>query len=113
MPASVCSKLNIEPQNSVVHIVQLDRNKVQFLGEINSVTIRLSIDPRVVQRIDILIADILEFYDLILSIDWSEKLHGYISTDWSHMWLPYNGKANKIRIDQEKHLTHTVTEFEE
>ena len=28
MPASVCSKLNIEPQNSAIHIVQLDRTKV-------------------------------------------------------------------------------------
>ena len=45
MPASVCSKLNIEPQKSSIHIVQLDRTKVQVLGEINSVTIRLSADP--------------------------------------------------------------------
>ena len=83
------------------------------MGEINSVTIRLSADPRVVQRIDILIADIPEFYGLILSRDWFEKLHGYISTDWSHMWLPYKGKPNQIRIDREKHMTHTVTEFEQ
>lgn len=113
MPASVCSKLNIEPKKSAIHIVQLDRTKVQVVGEINSVTIRLSADPRVVQRIDILIADIPEFYGLILSRDWSEKLHGYISTDWSHMWLPYKGKPNQIRIDREKHMTHTVTEFEQ
>lgn len=29
------------------------------------------------------------------------------------MWLIYNGKPNQIRIDHEKHLTHTVTKFEE
>ena len=69
MPASVCSKLNIKPQKSAIHIVQLDRTKVRVLGEINSVTIRLSADPRVVQRIDILIADIPKFYGLILSRD--------------------------------------------
>ena len=91
--------------------MQLDRTKVQVLGEINSVTIRLSADPRVVQRIHILIANIPEFYGLILSRDWSEKLHGYISTDWSHMWLPYKGKPNQIKIDREKHMTHTVTGF--
>jgi len=99
MPASVCSKLNIEPQKSAIHIVQLDRTKVQVLGEINSVTIRLSADPRVVQRIDILIVDIPEFYGLILSRYRSEKLHGYISTNWSHMWLPYKGNPNQIKID--------------
>lgn len=70
-------------------------------------------NPRVVQRIDILIVDIPEFYGLILSRDWSEKLHGYISTDWSHMWLPYKGKPNQIKIDWEKHMTHTITEFEQ
>jgi len=113
MSASVFSKLNIEPEKSGVHIVQLYWTKVQVLGEINAVTIRLSTDPRVVQIIDILIADIPEFYGLILSRDWSEKLHGYISTNWSHMWLPYNGKPNQIRIDHENVLTHTVTEFEE
>ena len=71
MPALVCSKLNIEPQKYAVHIVQLYRTKVQVLGEINTVTIRLSADLRVVQRIDILIVDIPEFYGLILHRDWS------------------------------------------
>lgn len=113
MRASVCSKLNIEPQKSSIHIVQLDRTKVQVLGEINLLTIRLSADPRVVQEIGILIADIPEFYGFILSRDWSENLHGYISTDWSHMWLPYKGKPNQIKIDWEKHMTHTITEFEQ
>ena len=86
---------------------------MKILGEINSVTIRLSADPKVVQRIDILIADIPEFYGLILSRDWSKKIHGYISTDWSHIWLPYKGKPNQIKIDREKHMTHTVTEIEQ
>ena len=70
-----------------------------MVGEINSVTIRLASDPRIVQRIDILIADIPEFYGLILSRDWSAKLNGYISTDYSHMWLPYKGKPNQIKIE--------------
>jgi len=29
------------------------------------------------------------------------------------MWLPYKGKPNQIKIDREKHMTHTVTEFEQ
>ena len=33
MPTSVYAKLNIEPQKSAVHIVQLDRYKVQFVGK--------------------------------------------------------------------------------
>lgn len=78
---SICAKLNFQPQKSVVHIVQLDQSQVEVIGELNQVTIRLSSNPKVCQVIDILVADILEFYGLILSRDWSEKLHGYFATD--------------------------------
>jgi ribonuclease HI len=48
---------------------------------------------------------------LFLSRDWSEQLHGYFSTDWSHLWLPENGQPNKIRINRERYLKHTVTDL--
>ena len=48
---------------------------------------------------DILVADIPKFFGLILSRDWFEKIHGYFVTDWSHMWLPYNGKPNHIKVE--------------
>jgi hydroxymethylpyrimidine pyrophosphatase-like HAD family hydrolase len=53
--------------------------------------------------------DILEFYGLFLSRDWSKHLHGYFSTDWSHLWLPENGQPNKIKINRERYLKHIVT----
>jgi len=76
------------------------------------VTIRLSSNPKVCQVIDILVADIPEFYGLILSRDWSKKLHGYFTTNWSHMWLPYNGKPNQIKVERERHQKYIVTELE-
>lgn len=69
MPRTMCTKLNITPQKFVVHIVQLDRTKVEVLGEISSVSIRISSNPKVSQIIDILVVDIPEFYGLILSRD--------------------------------------------
>jgi len=99
LPTSICPKLNVQPQKSVVRIVQLDRLQVEVIGELNQVTIRLSSNPKVCQVINILVADILEFYGLILSKDWLEKLHGYFATDWSHMWLPYNGKTNQMKVE--------------
>eukprot|EP00253_Pinus_taeda_P011398 PITA_11398 len=84
-------------------MVQLDRSQVEVIGEINQVTIRLSSNPKVCQVINILVADIPEFYGLILSRDWSENLHGYFSTDWSHMWLPYNGSYSNQIIDEDHH----------
>ena len=60
-PKSICAQLNVQPQKSIVRIVQLDRSQVEVIGELNQVTIRLSSNPKVCQVIDILVADIPEF----------------------------------------------------
>lgn len=112
IPKGICTELNITPQKYTIHIVQLDRTKVEVLGEIASVSIRLSSHPKDSQIIDILVADIPKFYGLILSRDWSEKLHGYFETDWSHMWLPHNSKPNQIRVDRKKFMKYTIIELE-
>jgi len=109
LPKSICTKLNVQPQKSVVHIVQLDQSQVEVIGELNQVTIRLSSNPKVCQVIDILVANIPKLYGLILKRDWLEKLHGYFATDWSHMWLPYNGKPNQIKVERERHQKYIVT----
>jgi hypothetical protein len=72
----------------------------------------LSSNSKVFQIIDIIVADIPYAYGLILSRDWSEKLHGYFSTHWSHLWLPYNEKPNQIRVNREKHMKHNVTDLD-
>ncbi len=50
-------------------------------------------------------------YGLFLSRDWSKKLNGFFATDWSHLWLPYEGHPNKIRIDREIYMKYTVTQI--
>ena len=72
-------------------VIQLDRTTVKVIGEMEDVLIRLSTDERVCQYMDIVVADILDAYGLVLSRDWSAKLEGYFASDWSHMWLPYKG----------------------
>jgi hypothetical protein len=99
-------------KSSSIQIVQLDRTRVKVLGELKDVFIRLSSNPKVHQTIDIIVVDIPKAYGLLLSKDWSEKLHGYFSTDWSHLWLPYNGKPNQIKVDHEKHMKHIVTDID-
>lgn len=113
MPCFVYLNLNIAPQNSTLHIVQLDRTKFKVLGEMNYVLIRLAFNSKFHQVIDILVDDIPDFYSLILSGDWWEKLHGYFATNWSHLWLPYNGSPNKIWFELEKHMKYSVTNFDD
>ena len=76
-----------------------------------NILIRLSIDSYVHQTTDILVADIPEAYGLLLSRDWSSQLNDYFTTDWSHLWLPYNEKPNQIQVKRERYVKHTVTEL--
>ena len=46
-----------------------------------------------------------------MSRDWSAKLNGYFATDWSHLWLPFKGQPNKIKVDRERYMKHTVTDL--
>jgi hypothetical protein len=108
MPLSICQKINAEVQPSNLKIIQLDRRNVKVIGELKDVFVRLSLNPKVHQIIDIIVFDIPKVYGFFLSRDWYEQLHGYFSTDWSHLWLLENGHPNKIRINRERYLKHTV-----
>jgi hypothetical protein len=77
---------------------QLDRSNVKVIGELKDVLIRVASNPKVYQIIDIIVVDIPESYGLFLSRDWSQKLQGYFSTYWSHLWLPWNGQKTKFML---------------
>ena len=112
MPLSVCKRINGQPIPSPSQIIQLDRSVVKVIGEMKDVLIRLSADPRVFQFIDIMVVDIPETYGLILSRDWSTKLNGYFTIDWTHVWLPYQSVQNQINMLREPHMKHNVTQLE-
>jgi hypothetical protein len=111
MPWFVCQNINVEVQPSTLKLIHLDRTSVKVIGELRNVLIRLSSNPKVHQVIDIIVVDIPEVYGLFLSRDWSEQLHGYFVMDWSHLWLPENGKTNRIKVNHERYLKFTVTDL--
>jgi hypothetical protein len=84
----VCQKINAEVKPYDLKIIQLDRTNVKVIGELKNVLIRLSSNPKVHQVIDIIVVDVPKVYGLFLSRYWSEQLHDYFATDWSHLWLP-------------------------
>ena len=89
----------------------MDRTNVNVIGEMEDVLIRLSSNDKVCQFIEVVVADIPEAYGLVLSRDWSEKLSGYFASNWSHLWLPYKGRPNQIKVLREPHMKHNVTQF--
>ena len=54
---------------SKTKIIQLDKSHVKVFGELKDVLIRLSSNSKVHQSIDIISVDILETYEVIISID--------------------------------------------
>ena len=48
--------------------------------------------------IDVIIVDIPKEYRVILGRDWSDKLNKYFATYWYHLWLPFKGQPNKIKV---------------
>jgi hypothetical protein len=70
-------------------------------GELKIVLIRMYSNPKIHQTIDIIVVDIPDTYGILLRRDSSATLKGYFSTDWSHLWIPYNGNPNQIRIVRE------------
>ena len=112
MPLSVYMKINGQPKPSTWKVIQLDTTNVKVIGEMEDVLIRLSSNDKVCQFIDIVVADIPEAYGLVLSRDWSTKLNGYFASDWSHLWLPYKGSLNQIKVLREPHMKHNVTQLE-
>ena len=108
-PLSICRRINGKYIPSDSHITQLDRTNVRVLGEMKDVLIRLASNLSIFQIIDIVVADILDAYGLFLIMDWSQKLNGFFTTDWSTLRFPKNGKSNQIKIGREIYLKHTVT----
>ena len=112
MPLSVCKKINGQPKPSTWQVLQLDRTTVKVIGEMEDVLIRLFVDERVCQYIDIVVADIPDAYGLVLSRDWSVRLDGYFASNWSHLWLPHTGSPNQIKVVREPQMKYNVTQLE-
>ena len=94
----MCKKINVEPQIWKTEIIQLDRSNVKVMGELKDVLIHLASNSKVHQTIGIIVVDIPEAYGVILSRDWSNKINNYFVIYLSHLWLPYKGQLNKIKV---------------
>ena len=68
-------------------------------------------NPKIHHTIDIIVVEIPDNYGMLLSRDWFVMLKAYFPIDWSHLWIPYNGKLNQIKIDREGYMKHMVTDL--
>lgn len=111
MPLTIFKALGIVPTPSRRKVTQLDKTEVNIVGEINWIPMQIAVDPRVQQVIYIQVVDILATYRIILGWDFIQALNGCAATDFSHLWLPWKGLPNYIRIDQEPHMNFMIIEY--
>ena len=98
MPLEVCKNINGQPESTPWEVTQLDSTGVKVVGEMKNVLIHFSANNKICQFIDIMVDDILGGYGLILNRDWSARLKGHFTLDWSHLLLPLKGTPNQIKF---------------
>lgn len=91
----------------------MDRTEVPVIGELNNIHMQLSSNPRIQHFIDIFVVDIPDGYGMVLGRDWTRRLNGFFATDFSHIWLPWKGIPNQIRIESTPRLKLMITEYGE
>lgn len=93
---SVAKKINSKWDKADAYIIHLDGSRVQATRELKNDVIHLSSDQQVQKCINIMIVDMREGYNVLLSKEYLMKVQGNFATDWSHLWLPYKGEYNHI-----------------
>ena len=84
---------------------------VKVMGELKDVLIHLASKPKFHQTIDIIVFYIPKAYGVILSRNWFAKLNKYFRTCWSHLWPPYKGQPNKIKVECEQYMKHMIIDL--
>ena len=69
MPLAVCRNIYGQPKPTAWEVTQLDMTNVKVIGEMENVLIRLSVNEKICQYIDIMVADIPDGYGIIFNRD--------------------------------------------
>lgn len=85
MPKEIADKLGLKYQPLEKGVVQLDGIAVNTLGIIKGLNLTLHASPNFVVPQDICIIDLPPYFSMCLSRDFTAKIGGYLSADWSHM----------------------------
>lgn len=111
MPFEVCKALNLPIAKSPEGITQLDDKPIKVVGMIHNLRIQMASEPRIERDIYVQVVQIPPKYGMPLSRDWSETLNGFWSTCFKHLWLPWRGLPNQIKVQGEPYLKDLITKY--
>lgn len=89
----------------------MDETLVKVVRMIHNLRIQIASEPHIIRDVDVQIINIPPKYGLLLSINWSSTLNGYWATDFKHLWLPWKGVTNHIKVLSEPYLLNPITEY--
>lgn len=111
MPYKICQALNMSIVESPQGITQLDETPIRVVGMIHDLRIQIASEPRIIRDVDLQVVNIPPKYGMLLSRNWSSTLNGYWSMDFKHLWLPWKGVTNQIKVLCEPYLANPITEY--
>ncbi|KAH9296663.1 hypothetical protein KI387_044243 [Taxus chinensis] len=85
MPKQIADQLGLQYEVISKGVVQLDGTTVATVGVIKGLNLILHACPNVTVLQDVSVIDLPPLFALCLSRDFTAKIGGYLSVDWSHM----------------------------
>ena len=108
MPQAVIEKLGLEITKPYHDLYSFDAKKVKFLGLIKDLVVSLTQLPMKSVMIDIVVADVLANYRILLSRAWAAKIGGNLQMDMSFATISLFGTEGK-RLYRETKLQYVVS----
>jgi hypothetical protein len=96
MPKAIMEKLGLEVTRPYKDLHSFDSNKVKCIGLIKDLCITLVQIPTKSMVMDVLVADILSKYGMLLSRSWGAKLKGTLQLDMSYATIPVFGQQRRL-----------------
>ena len=100
MPKKIVDQLGLKYEPIEKGVVQLDGTAIETVGVIRNMDLTLHACPSFSVPMDIYIIDLPPYFSICLSRDFTAKIGGYVSADWSHM-LCRTRYGTKVTIPSE------------
>ena len=110
MPKSVMERLNLDITRPYKDLFSFDSSQVKCLGLIKDLCVSLVQYPNKTILMDVVVANILPRFGMLLSRLWGAKLKGTLQLDFSYATILVFGQLRKLY--REKKMKYMITSKE-
>lgn len=110
IPKQIVEVLNLKYEPVSRGVTQLDGNRVKTMGIIKSLPLTLFAYTSITVTQELVAIDIPPIFSFYLSQDFTAKVDGYLSLDWSHLILRTEHEANLKILSGPLHKEHIADE---